>query len=319
MLIELLEGRITSAVVDLVTRTAEAVARTRKFATPSGSRLWTQHDVDDLVGEFFSKPGRIFDLAAAAGTGEDAEARFKGMTEKAIKRVAIDRFRKGPRGVLHERVNRRVAARADISVVPPQHWAIDPWHSSPHWGGDDAELVAAAGSVTVVEQKWSEDSNRQAPSGTGATVDAICTAVLSTAQAPVRQPVVRAIVCDRIIGPDLGHVVDADALPERSTGSPAVEPGWVDLEAAALEASLIADILTPDDLALLPYLDEPAREVEKRNVLGLGKSAIAERQRKLKDTLAPFLASVPDQELVASCLLRTALEAQTGQDQGVAT
>lgn len=254
VLSDLREGRITDAVVDLVTRTAAAVARTRRIATPSGSRTWCQADVDDLVGEFFAKPGRIFDLANSAGTGDDAGSLFRGMTEKAVKRVAIDRFRKGPRGVLHERVNRRVAARADIDAVPPQHWAIDPWQASPHWGGDDADLVASAGSVPVVEQKWSEDSDRQAPSGTGATVDAICTAVLCRAQSPVMQPVVRNIVCDRIIGPDLGHVVDSEALPEPTTRSPSAKPDWVDLEVAELEASVIAASLSAEDLALLPYL-----------------------------------------------------------------
>lgn len=60
---ELRSGRLTGEALQLVTRSARAIARTRKFTSPSGDRAWSAHDVDDLVGDFFASPGRLFDLA----------------------------------------------------------------------------------------------------------------------------------------------------------------------------------------------------------------------------------------------------------------
>src|SRR4051812_36044405 len=90
----------------LVARTASAMAATRRIVPPDG-RLWTREDLEDLVGDFLAKPGRITDLVINCVD----DVHFKARIETALKRVASDAFRRTQLGVLHRRVVRRIGKR----------------------------------------------------------------------------------------------------------------------------------------------------------------------------------------------------------------
>lgn len=201
IVVELRSGRLTGEALQLVTRSARAIARTRKFTSPSGDRTWSVHDVDDLVGDFFASPGRLFDLA----TGSTDDDQLKGKVDKSLKRLIIDRLRSGEEGALRRRVLRRLNSRPDVVDVPPDHWAFPDTAAEVHWGGDDSVLAHAAARIPVAPPPWKENSVRRGPITDTPSVDSVCDAVLRTAAAPVERATVLRVVATRIHR-DLGHV-----------------------------------------------------------------------------------------------------------------
>lgn len=314
---EILAGRLSREAIVEVTWAAFAVTRTGRYTTPAGSRTWSDDDVEDLVGDFFAKPGRLFDLAVSAGTGPDADARFRGKIETSLRRILIDRLRSGPQGVLYKRIDRRIAKRNDVVDVAPEHWVLQQWAARPHWGGDEATLVAAAAAVPVdPPPPWPEDDPREGPATTGASVDAVCTAVLATAESPVERNTVRRVVAGQILPFDATHV--AEQVRGHEPAAPP-ETDVADLEAAAAAAHAFWRTLSDDDRRLFPHGRVPARQLEEQGFLGLKKSAIDARQRRLLTRIEGFQASTPDPELTGQALLRLHEEWDAGQGAGGST
>jgi hypothetical protein len=300
--------------IQLVTKVAEALARTRKVVPPGGGQ-WTAEDIEDLVGDFFADPGRILDLAV----GAKDDAHFKKRIAKTLVRVNSSTFRKTALGVLRRRVERRLAGRSDVVLVAPAHWALTPHANEPHWSGGTEPLQVAAAGVSVAEAKpqaWDSDRRPQATSI--ASLDAVCTAVLDRAGAPIVRPDVLAVVCERILPaavaqpivgddeePPTHQVPDADA----HTG-----PG------SAL-ATTIWDNLTPDERELLPNLDIASRQLAAEGALGLGSSALAVRITNLRTKLMPLLEGFEDETEAARRLLELHAEWDdqrgTGQNRRV--
>lgn len=310
-LTRLRRGILGTETIEFVAAVAAAVVRAGRYKTPIGSRTWCRDDVDDLVGDFFSKPGRIFDLAAEAEAASDPAGRFVGSVHTTVSNLIVDRLRRTPHGVLFQRIERRCTNRADIHDVAPAHWAIDGSEDEEHWGGDEHALARAVADVPVdPPPAWSGD--RAAPVTTGKTVDDCCTAVLVGAAAPVEQLVVQRVVTDRIL-------TDEDVAA--TVGGDDPTPTWDDDVADELIAQQVAETiwrgLEPDDQTLLPHVYTPSREVEGLAVLRLGHSAIAERQRKLKERVHDLLDGVPDGELVYDKLMTIAQSA--GQPWGDVT
>lgn len=294
---DLRQGRLTQEAVDLVTRSALAIARTGRYTTASGSRRWSHDDVEDLVGDFFASPGRIFDLATGATDGTGLVRRI----ETTLERVIIDRLRRGPVGVLHRRIDRRMKRRSDVIDVRPQHWCMTGSEAAPHWTGNDDDLVRAANVVAVAPPPdWPDDSSREAPATTTRSLDDTCTAVLETARAPVPRPTVRRIVANRIIPVDPAHVIDPPTGYEPESPAPR-DIG--DREAAAAAAAAFWAGLSGDDRLLLPNVRVPSRQLEADGFLNLKKSAIDTRQRRLEQHLIMFITGMPDAELVVHHLL----------------
>jgi hypothetical protein len=311
-LADLRAGAVTAAVIRTVTTAARAVARTGRFTAPNGSRTWSQHDVDDLVGDFFAVPGRILNLATRAGDGPDGVTNFRRAVETSLKRVIIDRFRAGPVGVLHKRIDRRMRVRTDIQVVAPQHWARTTWVEEPHWGGDDEQLVAAANAVAIdPSPAWSDDSLREPPATTTHSLDAACDAVLDEAACPVPQPTVCRVVANRVIPFNPAYVAESPDTDSAEEAEPDVKAA--DDAAAAQAADVFWQALDNKDRLLLPNLRVPARQLADDGLFDLKKSAIDTRQRRLEEHLTTFAATTPDPELAVRHILRLRESWQTGQ------
>ncbi|HWJ63704.1 hypothetical protein KSP35_19580 [Aquihabitans sp. G128] len=305
-------GRVTRNVIESVGGAATALTRTGRFSTPSNSFDWSPHDVDDLVGDFFAQQGRVETLAQRAGYGPDAVRRFRGATQQALTNLIIDRYRQTPRGVLDRRVERRVKKRDDIVEVTPDHWSFELFQAQPHWGGDDKRLEEAVRRVPIdPPPPWPEDSPREPPATTGASVDAACDAVLATAACPVAQRSVRRIVVERVIQFD-GAVVDEgvgqeniaepDNAPAHSSATGAAEAFW--------------DELTEDDRVLLPDIRTPVRQLAAAGVLGLKKSALASRQAKLERRVTEFALGSRDGATALRCLLEIQQSWSAGRSTG---
>lgn len=309
---DLHDGRVTRAVIDSVRGAATSLARTGRFSTPTNSFEWSPHDVDDLVGDFFALLGRVETLAQRAGYGPDAVRRFRGAIQQALTNLIIDRFRQTPRGVLDRRVERRVKKREDIVDVDPDHWSFESFQDVPHWGGDDQILEEAAHRVPIdPPPAWPEDSPREPPATTGASVDAACDAVLGTAACPVAQRSVRRIVVERVIQFD-GTALDEGAGQERIA-----EPETAHAPSgAAAAAAAFWDELTEDDRVLLPDIRTPVRQLEAAGVLRLKKSALASRQAKLERRVCEFVLGLRDGATALRCLLEMQQSWSAGRSTG---
>ena len=281
----------------LVTKVAAALARLRRIVPPAGGR-WTVDDIEDLVGEFFSRPGRIVDLAIRAKD----DGHFKNLIARTLVRVNISTFRKTPLGVLRRRVERRLDGRLDVAEVPPEHWALIAYAGEPHWSGGTEPLQAAAAAVFVAEAKpqaWDSDKRPQATSV--ASLDDVCTAVLDAAAAPVVKPDVLGVVCERILPAEVDlPVVDEndDEGVEREAKDDRAHLG----PGAAL-ARLIWDGLDDGERQLLPDLHTPGRVLESEGVLDLKKTALEGRLERLRAKLGPLLEDFEAQEEAARALL----------------
>lgn len=308
-------GQVTEDTRRLVTASAKALVRTGRYTTPSGGRAWSSYDIDDLAADFLGSPERLVALATTAT--DDAHLKF--LVQRGLERLVIDRLRATPRGVLRRRIERRVGNRPDIEKVVPNHWALEPYAAAVHWGGASDVLIAAANAVAVdPPPAWSEDSPRQPPATTGRSIDTLCTAVLDAAAAPVERPLVVTVVSERVMPIEMDHVVDAGSViePQSQSAEEAVLDA-ADRLAAAEVAERIWALMNDDERALLPFIGEPSRHVAEAGVLGLGKSAIEVRQKKLRASLADVLHGVPDLTLLMGRLLELCEQrAASGQVQG---
>lgn len=298
---EVLAGRLSREAIVEVTQVAFAVTRTGRYSTPAGSRTWRRDDVEDLVGDFFAKPGRLFDLAVSAGTGPDPDALFRGKIETSLKRILIDRLRSGPQGVLYKRIDRRMAKRDDVVDVAPEHWALQQWAARPHWGGDETTLVAAAAAVPVDSPRRGPRTTRGRAPRPRARRSTRCAPRCSTRRSRVARNTVRRVVAGRILPFDATHV--AEQVRGHEPAAPP-EPDVADLEAAGVAADAFWRTLSEHDRRLFPHVRVPARQLEEQGFLALKKSAIDARQRRLLARIEASQASTPDPELTGQALLR---------------
>lgn len=294
----------------LVKRTAAAMARLRRIVPPHGG-AWRPEDIEDLVGEFFAKKGLVGDLVV--GAVDDSGLKYR--IETALQRVLADRFRLTALGALRRRIERRMRRRDDVVDVPPQHWALLAYAGNDHWGGGPEPLEVAARAIAIADppaQPW--DSERQPQATDVTSLDAVTTAVLDTAAAPVARPELKRVVCDRILpgggqrtqpltGPDDREVQYADATAE--------------VGAAAALAAFVWDTLSDDERRLVPGLEASGRELASEGFLGpLGKSAIYTRQSNLEAKLRPFVEDFEDALEFARCLLVLAVAWANEQPAG---
>ena len=316
-LAELQGGQVGHATHALIVATARKLARSGRFSAPGGGRRWSSHDVEDLVGDFFEKSSRRSTLVLSATTPEHLRSEAEGVLRNLIN----DRFRATPRGVLGRRVRRRVSGREDVRDVPPEHWALVPYAAASHWDGGKGPLERAANGVEVHRvTEWTGE--RSTPACSTQSVDDLCDAVLCEASSPIRRGTVLAVVTERVLPNDMERVVDRpsdDSLAEGRPGPLDTLITATDEESARNVAEAIFRALDDDERKLVGCLDASARQIADSGILGLGKSAIAERTRKLTLSLAEVLQAVPDQTLVVSHLLKLQEEwnGSAGQRRGV--
>jgi hypothetical protein len=299
----------------LVQKTAAALARARRIVPPHGG-AWQPEDIEDLVGEFFAKEGVVEDLVANPANDD----RLKQRIAAALQRVRSDDFRLTPLGALRRRIDRRMKHRDDVVDVAPKHWALTAHAGHDHWAGGPAPLEAAAGSIPIADpppHPW--DSKNQPQATDVASLDAVTTAVLDTAAAPVAQPDLKRVVCDRILpaGQQTEPITDSDN-PEVQHADPSAALG-----AGAAVASAVWETLTDDDRRLVLGLEAGGRELASEGFLGpVGKTAVYDRQSNLEAKLKPFVEDFDDALEFARCLLVLATEwaaAQVaGHNEGVA-
>lgn len=315
---ELRGGRISGDALELIADQAFRVVRTGRYSTPEGSREWFHDDVQDLVADFVSDGAPLLALATSSADGSHLTSAMR----TALKHTIIDRLRKTPGGRLRQRIARRIKGRDDVVDVPPSHWSFPAFKAVPHWsGGPEPLTAAAAGQPVDPPPAWSKESTRLPPATTPECVDRLCTCVLERAAAPVDRVLVCEVVAERILPTpgalETGPPVDGHRT---NTGADAALMARADEEAARLVAESIWRSLSPEDRQLLAVLDLSAREAAATGVLQLGRSALHERQRRLRERLEALLDASPERALVVGALRRMSdVAADAGQQAGVET
>lgn len=309
-----------SATVDLVTTCAVKLARTGRFCTPSGSRHWSRHDVEDLMGDFFVRTDGVASLALV---GVDARGLI-AQVEKQLRYAILDRLRATPRGVLRRRTKRRLQGRSDVCDVEPSHWSLRGFAENDHWGGGREPLDAAAAAVRI-DQGADWQGERQAPACTTQSLDAVCDAVFTTAAAPVDRKLTLTVVSERIIPDDLNRVVLSEA-GDRS--DPSVEgdlsvhigPTPGERATARTAAEGIFAQLDDNERRVLPYVGEDMslREIAALPEVTIGRTTLGKKLPPLKARLRKVFEVAPDRELLMRELLTVRAEwlEAIGQKEG---
>ena len=316
---ELRNGSVGRATFDVVTEVAAKVARSGKYRTPSGSRRWSEHDVEDLVGDFFGSVDRAVALAVECVDADHLRSKI----HRALVRLIFDRWRATPRGVLWRRTERRLNRRPEVRNVSPRHWALAAFTSVAHWSGDRGPLDEAAEKVTVTPVRpKTEEKEKATPACTTDSLDDVCDAVLNEAAAPVERPLVLTVVSDRIIPRDLNHVASRSHV--EGAAEEAVDDDFVlsvrwrgEVESARVAAEVIFGQLDDNERLLLPHLDQSARAIAANPGIPLGKSAAATKASALRVKLQAALEAAPDRRLLVRCLLEVRAEwmEATGQSE----
>lgn len=317
-LAELRSGQVGHETFALVTDVAKKVTRTGRYSTPSGSRSWARHDVEDLVGDFFADGNRAAQLTLDCE--DDGHLRAKVAT--SLGRLIVGRLRSTPRGALWRRTTRRLSRRVDVHDVEPHHWALEGFASLAHWS-EGRERLEAAAAVVVVDLGPEWDGERATPACTYESLDQVCDAVFNEARSPVEQRVVLTVVVDRVIPGDLDRV-PADVVEDDNTRSDEPDPA-ANAVAVAEEANARAvaeqlfERLDDHSRALLPLFGLSDRVAAADPAVHLGKSAVFERRKALRLTLEAALDAAPDRTLLVRCLLDIQSEWQraTGHSDGV--
>jgi hypothetical protein len=304
-------SQLTRAHLAVVERVAKALARSRKYQTPSGSRSWGPDDVDDLVGDFFVDPTNNDDLLG----GDQSEGELARRATVRMKQLLVERRRGGPVGAMWRRIERRMRVRSDVADVEPRHWALSGFESQSHWMHGDDPLDAAANLEPVdPPPKWDEESKRQGPNTTTGTVDRLCTAVLAMAQAPVERPCVCRVVTKRVVPTDPTTVMQSPENPAEPWDAEHLDG---DERSAAREvAEEIWFALSADERSLV-FTDTPVRDLAEQGVLGLGRTALNNRRSKLRESVGAAVQAAPNRDLLLE-ELEVLMQVSTvgGQDDG---
>ncbi|MGW1810463.1 hypothetical protein ACWC2T_34435 [Streptomyces sp. NPDC001393] len=284
----------------------EEVGRLPVLTPPAG---WQQVDLEDLLGDFLVD--RLEPVTAnllALATDEDSVGK---LLRTSIRHWLIDRARKTAVGSVGRSLTSMLKDSDSFETVPAGAEGAGRWRlagsTAPPWSGPLDLLVEAAHAVPNVEiPKWTSDT-RRAPVADRPSMEAVAQAVLSAAAGSVEvaqlvevfvarfpvvlDPVVVALPVDEISQFAFG----AQMSPEE-----AVLGAESDAQAASV-ASLIVDMLSPQERLMVPHLERPGGLMR---LLGCGRSQAYHHATRLKEKLRQLVGDGDDVRSVGSEVIR---------------
>jgi len=282
-------------------RCVRAVARAGNYPPPEGHLSWTVDAVIETAHEVFADrrgPQRLVELAVKASDDRS----FRRLLEQVVRNFLRDRARATARGRLIRRLRDLLDGDPRFTAVPADrpgagNVELADGSSAGVWAGRDSDLLAAAYKVTDVPLvRWRPQARREPPVADGASLLAVCEAVLRAGGGSLRLADLAEVVASRFAvgrGPVVTPVDDLESWappPQVIVGAP---DGDAEIDTAA---ELLIAQLTPRERLVLAYLHLPIREIADRT--GLGKSTAAELASRVKGIVAQVLGNIDEREAV---------------------
>ncbi len=280
-------------------RCVRAVARAGNYPPPEGHGAWTLDAVTETAHDVFADahgPQRLVELAVKASD----EISFRRLLEQVVRNYLRDQARATAKGRLVRRLRELLEGDPRFAIVPQRrpgarNVELADGTSPGVWNGRSSDLVAAAYKVTDVSLvRWRPEARRQSPVAEGASLLAVCEAVLRAAGASLAVAELADVVAARFAvdqGPVVTPVDDIEpwAPPSRATSEGAAEEAEIRSGAERLVSQL-----TPRERLVLAYLDLSVRQIADQT--GLGKSAAAELASRVRHIVAQVLGNEEQRE-----------------------
>ncbi|WP_434447728.1 hypothetical protein [Lentzea sp. E54] len=270
-------GTLDNAGAQLLYETIEQVGRSHNHPPPAGFRAWNREAAISAAHDFLTghrSTERLVQLAAQAYDDES----FARLLQVAVLNYLRDLARTTVVGTQIRRIKDVVAAEPGLLAEGDRlrlaNGPVEPF------GGDEAVLVRAAMKVDVTRRRWRPDAKREGPLADRADMVALVRAVLEAAQGSVTFAALARVIARRFDLDVMPVTVPIDAL------DPPARSDFEQVEIADRVGAVMAQ-LTERDKAVLPFIDESSRAAASH--IGLGHSAVALAQTRLKSLLADLL------------------------------
>ena len=258
--------------------------------SPEGP-VWTEDDVDELVGEFFAstRPAALLDRA----TSDDS---LRALVHTSLRNLVSDRFRRTARGTLQRRLKVLLTA-AEYVEHPAGHWrrATDPDRAS---SVEIEHLVEVVWGVDVAIVRWSPEAKRNGPGTDRASLLRLLESIFDEADGAVELTRLTSVIAQRIGLQALPIAEDIDALEERGAlGQEVTSPEDNTVEAEdTVRAQIVAenawDQLTEEERRVLPHVTEGARAAGA--AAGGGKTKAHGVIKRAREKLRQVLIDEPE-------------------------
>lgn len=269
-------GETLQAAWRMLRKAAVDVTRDNRIPRPGGGP-WSAEDLDDLVQEVFAS-GRFDKLVLSSSD----DAHFRARSTVAIKHMIIDQLRESGQSALRERVV-DVLNRGDFVSVGDAYGLAD-HNPEDRYQAASAPLHQAAQRTPARVQPFNPNAERASSFAPRSDLEAVLTAVLQAAGAPVATTTLVQIVGYRVA---VGRIPD---IPDADPVVPSVTPEQTTIGNSTAYA--IWEQLTPTQRRVVPLMDNSAREAAKE--IGLGKTVIAEAMSGVRTVAQAHGADLDD-------------------------
>lgn len=292
-------GTLGPAGVALLYTTVRQAVRLRRLPPPDGAATWTVDMVMEAAHDVLAErngPARIAMLAARSNDG----ATFRAQLFTLVMNDLASAGRRTARGRLSERIKDVVAQMPDVHTTAGL-LILD--GASGQRPASFADLVAAAAQVPVTVPRWSEQARRQAPVADADSMQALVRAVLDRAPGGLLHGGLVSVLAVRLGVHDGPEPVDQDAI---ELLAPAAADDPAQQAVANVRAQEILDGLSVEQQMVLPFLDEPVRDIGE--MTGLRRSKAWQVAQATRLRLVDLLDGEPDAAQVLAAAAQLARE-----------
>lgn len=297
-------GRVGSVGAALLYETVAALGRFSNMPPPAGHRSWDAEAVMEVAHEFLAHGQTPRRLSAIVAQAND-EASAARLLEAAVRNFLRDRARATERGAVIRRLRDVLSESHAFDQTHDGRWIL---RGAPHvpWQGRLDDLVAAsweAADIAVVHWRHAE---RRGPLATRESLERFAAAVLEEARGAVRLDDLARVAQVRFDAQSpILQTLDNDVDPAADVE----EPDFITAEAAGQ----VWQQLSLEERTSLALYDRTVRDAAE--LLGKGKSTVADGRRRLAAKLRLLLADDDDPDATALGLMATAKKwIRTGPD-----
>jgi len=263
----LAEQRIGPAGAALLYRLVRAVAVSRNFPPPSGSRGWDDTAVIETAHDFLDGERgrrRVADIAVRSVD----EMTFERIMEAAVVNHLREVSRRTDMGKLVLRVTEVLTDDSDFQRVAshPSRWTLAGGRAAPS-AVSDTRLAAAVVSIQVTIPAWSSE-RRSAPLADRETFIRLLRAVLAAADGSLTAAGIAQAVATRLDHRRTPLSIELDVLESIAERAPGQDPAAQ--ATTSIRAAQIFDQLDDRSRLLIATYEQPVRDLGE--VLAIGKS-----------------------------------------------
>jgi hypothetical protein len=281
-------GQLGPVGLDLLYRTAYAVARGRNFPPPEGHTIWDRSAVEALAHETLAGPRGLKRLKDLLVSSTDEES-FERLLRGTVLNVLRDRGRATDFGALVVRVTEVLDQSSAFRrvAVGSRLWTLADGADNPSAVPDEQLAKAAAGISDIHVPRWSS-ATRRAPAADFDSFERILTAVLVRAGGGVSAADLARACLARL---DPAYVPLTVALNVLESTVPEASLGTEDATLTRIVGLELFNTLNDRERLILATSDRTVRDAAQ--AIGLGHTQAGTLRTELANHLKAMLQTEP--------------------------